>query len=42
MSMRNFDERLNSFIDNINNWNYYVNYETAYNNTASVKRHLDY
>ncbi|MDE7478120.1 MAG: type II restriction endonuclease [Lachnospiraceae bacterium] len=38
--MRNFDEWLKTFTDNINNWNYYVNYNTAYKNTAAVKRQL--
>ena len=38
--MRNFDEWLKTFTDNINNWNYYVNYNTAYKNTAVVKRQL--
>jgi type II restriction enzyme len=38
--MRNFEEWLKTFTDNINNWNYYVNYNTAYKNTASVKRQL--
>ena len=40
MTNRNFEEWLKSFTDNINNWNYYVNYNTAYKNTASVKRQL--
>lgn len=38
--MRNFDEWLSTFIDNINCWNYYINFNTAYNNTAKVKRQL--
>ena len=38
--MRNFDEWLKTFTDNINNWNYYVNYNTAYKNTTAVKRQL--
>ena len=40
MTSRNFEDWLKSFTDNINNWNYYVNYDTAYKNTASVKRQL--
>ena len=40
MKNRNFEEWLKSFTDNINSWNYYVNYDTAYNNTAKVKRQL--
>ncbi len=40
MATRNFEDWLKSFTDNINNWNYYVNYNTAYENTASVKRQL--
>ncbi|MBE5899157.1 MAG: restriction endonuclease [Lachnospiraceae bacterium] len=40
MTSREFEEWLKSFTDNINNWNYYVNYNTAYKNTASVKRQL--
>ena len=35
MTNRNFEEWLKS--DNINSWNYYVNYDTAYKNTAKVK-----
>jgi type II restriction enzyme len=38
--MRNFEEWLATFTDNINNWNYYVNYNNAYKNTATVKRQL--
>lgn len=38
--MRNFEEWLKTFTDNINNWNYYVNFNTAYKNTAAVKRQL--
>jgi hypothetical protein len=37
MTNRNFEEWLKSFTDNINSWNYYVNYDTAYKNTAKVK-----
>lgn len=40
MGNRDFDNWLESFTDNINNWNYYVNYSTAYKNTAAVKRQL--
>ena len=40
MTNRNFEEWLESFTDNINSWNYYVNYSTAYKNTAKVKRQL--
>ena len=40
MADRDFEQWLKSFTDNINNWNYYVNYDTAYKNTASVKRQL--
>ena len=40
MEKRNFEEWLETFTDNINNWNYYVNYQTAYRNTATVKRQL--
>ena len=40
MTNRNFEEWLKSFTDNINSWNYYVNYDTAYKNTAKVKRQL--
>lgn len=28
--MRNFDEWLKTFTDNINNWNYYVNLKETY------------
>lgn len=40
MINRNFDEWLKSFTDNINSWNYYVNFNTAYKNTSTVKRQL--
>ena len=38
--MRDFEEWLKTFTDNINGWNYYVNYNTAYKNTTAVKRQL--
>lgn len=38
--MRDFEEWLKTFTDNINGWNYYVNFDTAYKNTSAVKREL--
>lgn len=38
--MRNFDEWLATFTDNINRWDYYINFETAYRNTEPLKREL--
>lgn len=40
MSNRNFEDWLATFVDSINNWNYYVNYDTAYANTNALKRQL--
>jgi hypothetical protein len=37
---RNFDEWLSTFTDNINRYNYYVNFDTVYRNTTATKRYL--
>ena len=38
--MRNFDEWLDTFIDNINDWGYYINFDNAYANTEPLKREI--
>lgn len=40
MGKRDFAEWLNTFTDNINTWDYYINYQTAYKNTSKLKRQL--
>lgn len=38
--MRNFEEWLSTFTDNINDWTYYVNFDTARSNTVPLVREL--
>lgn len=40
MAKRDFEAWLSTFTDNINGWDYYINYQTAYKNTAELKRQL--